>query len=60
MHIKQVHDKIKDLECDQCTYTCSNKGNLNAHIIIIHKKIKAFNVTNARKDLDGKVTLEHT
>ena len=30
-HIKQVHDKIKDVECPTCDYKCSTKSTLKAH-----------------------------
>ena len=39
-HIKQVHDKIKDVKCDKCEYTCSTNCNLKQHIKYIHEKIK--------------------
>jgi uncharacterized membrane protein len=39
-HIKQVHDKIKDIECDKCKYKCSENSNLQKHIKQVHDKIK--------------------
>ena len=42
MHIKQVHNKIKDFECDRCEYTCSLNVNLQRHIKSVHNKIKDF------------------
>jgi len=33
-HIKRVHDKIKDFECPQCDYKCSDNDALKQHIKI--------------------------
>jgi len=41
-HIKQVHDKINDFECDKCEYKCSTNGNLQQHIKSVHDKIKDY------------------
>lgn len=40
VHIKMVHDKIKDHECNQCEYKCSQGTDLRAHIKMVHDKIK--------------------
>ena len=42
MHVKQVHDKIKDVKCDidQCEYVCSHKHHLKMHAKQVHDKIK--------------------
>ena len=42
VHIKRIHDKIKDFECDKCEYKCSNSCDLNIHIKRVHLKIKDF------------------
>ena len=42
IHIKQVHDKIKDIKCPQCDYKCSSKSHLKIHIKRIHDKVKNF------------------
>jgi len=39
-HIKQVHDKIKDFECNLCDYKCAINSHLQRHIKTIHDKIK--------------------
>jgi len=39
-HIKSVHNKIKDVECEFCDYTCSLNSNLQRHIKSVHNKIK--------------------
>ena len=39
-HIKQVHEKIKDVECPSCEFKCSTKSQLNQHIKQVHDKIK--------------------
>ena len=42
MHVKQVHDKIKDVKCDidQCEYVCSHKHHLKMHAKQVHDKIR--------------------
>ena len=35
-----VHDKIKDIKCEFCDYTCSINSNLQQHIKAVHYKIK--------------------
>ena len=40
MHVKMVHDKIKDVKCDLCEYVCSTNGSLKSHVKRIHHKIK--------------------
>ena len=42
VHIKSVHDKIKDNVCQECEYTCSSKGNLDIHIKSVHLKLKNY------------------
>ena len=39
-HIKQVHDKIKDVLCNLCDFKCSTNGHLQRHIKQVHNKIK--------------------
>ena len=41
-HIKQVHDKIKDIQCDKCEYKYSSNSNLKQHMKQVHDKIKDF------------------
>ena len=38
IHIKQVHDKIKDTQCSECDYVCATKGNLTKHIKSVHER----------------------
>ena len=45
-HIKSVHEKIKDLSCDECERTFSQQGDLKMHIKSIHEKIKDFLTRN--------------
>ena len=40
MHLKSVHNKIKDFKCNKCEYECYSKGNLKRHVKMIHSKIK--------------------
>ena len=40
VHIKKVHDKIKDHECKECDSKFSTGGDLNQHIKAVHNKIK--------------------
>jgi len=42
LHIKHVHDKIKNVQCSKCDYKCSTNGNLKSHIKRVHDKIKDF------------------
>jgi hypothetical protein len=39
-HVKQVHDKIKDVKCDKCEFVCCENGTLKLHIKSVHDKIK--------------------
>jgi very-short-patch-repair endonuclease len=41
-HIKAVHNKIKDIECDQCDCKYSTNGELKRHIEMVHNNIKDF------------------
>lgn len=43
-HIKAVHNKIKDVECeyDDCDYKCSTKSSLTIHIDSVHNNVKKF------------------
>ena len=38
-HIKQVHAKIKNYECDSCDYISSGKSNLVRHQRSVHNSI---------------------
>jgi hypothetical protein len=40
IHLKLIHDKIKDMQCIQCDYVCATKGSLKNHIKQVHDKIK--------------------
>ena len=42
LHIKHVHDKIRDFKCEQCDYECSTNSDLNKHFKAVHDKIKNF------------------
>ena len=42
MHIKAVHEKIKDYACDQCEYRIGSRSNLNAHVKAVHEKVRTF------------------
>jgi phage host-nuclease inhibitor protein Gam len=39
-HVKDVHDKIRDLKCHICDYKSSQSSNLKQHIKTVHSKIK--------------------
>ena len=41
-HVKSVHDKIKDLRCDQCSFATAAKLNLKYHVEHIHREGAAF------------------
>ena len=38
-HEKSVHLQVKDIQCDQCDYTCSLKKHLQQHKIQNHSNI---------------------
>ena len=38
IHIKHMHDKIKDHICEECGYAASEKGDLKKHIDAVHNK----------------------
>ena len=42
LHIKSVHDKIKDNVCQECGYACSEKNTLDNHIKSVHLKLKDY------------------
>ena len=42
IHIKSVHDKIKDHVCQECGYSCSLKPLLDSHIKQVHLKMKNY------------------
>ena len=42
IHIKMVHDKLKDFKCNLCDYKCSMNNSLKRHIKQVHDKIKDF------------------
>ena len=39
-HIKQIHDKIKDVKCIYCDVLFYTKTHMKAHVKQIHEKIK--------------------
>ena len=39
LHIKGVHDKIKDQKCDKCQYATAVKSRLRRHIREVHDKV---------------------
>ena len=39
-HEKQVHTKIKDVECKLCEFACSHYCDLKTHVKQVHTKIK--------------------
>ena len=40
IHVKAVHDKVRDLACTQCEYKTSHKSHLRQHARAVHEKIK--------------------
>jgi uncharacterized Zn-finger protein len=57
-HIKSVHDKIKDHECDLCEFKCSNKSDLTTHIKVVHDKIKDHECVDCGYTFSNKGTLK--
>jgi hypothetical protein len=39
-HIKNVHNKLKDMKCSECEFASNNKHHLLQHIKAVHDKIK--------------------
>jgi hypothetical protein len=58
IHIKQVHDKIKDIKCNLCDYKCSRKYDLNKHIKSVHDKIKDIKCDLCEFKCSQKVNLD--
>ena len=42
LHVKTVHNQIKDFECSACDKRYANKLTLNLHIKAVHDKVKDF------------------
>ena len=42
-HIKQVHDKIRDIDCGLCEFKCSKNSTMKTHIKQVHDKIRDIN-----------------
>ena len=40
IHLKQVHDKIKNIKCSKCEYVCSTNDLLKKHMNSIHERPK--------------------
>ena len=65
MHIKALHDNIKDFKCPQCAYTTAYKYEINRHMKRIHEKIKDFKchlctyATSRTSDLNRHIYMRH-
>lgn len=35
-----VHDRIRDMVCDRCNYTCSTNGDLKQHKKMVHDRVR--------------------
>ena len=35
-HVASVHEGKKPFKCDNCDYSCSQKGNLKTHVQSVH------------------------
>ena len=44
-----VHEKIKDIKCEQCDYKCSIQENLTRHVKTVHKGIKEYECNKCGK-----------
>ena len=64
-HIKQVHNKMKDYQCEQCSYVCSQKEDIDKHIKQVHSKIKDYQceqcsyACSIKDDLDKHIRQVH-
>jgi KRAB domain-containing zinc finger protein len=45
MHVKSVHDKIRDHTCTTCDYAASDKRYLENHVKYVHYDIKDHKCT---------------
>ena len=41
-HIDSVHNKLKEFQCDKCSYASAYKGSITKHENIVHKKLLPF------------------
>ena len=41
-HIRNVHDKVRSVRCDQCGLGCLNNYSLNKHIQTVHQNIRPY------------------
>lgn len=48
-HVKEVHQRIKDFQCDYCNYAASRLSHLNTHLNLVHSSRKK--VSNEIKNL---------
>ena len=42
IHIKAVHDKVRDFKCQICSYSSAQKAMLERHIKTVHDKVRDF------------------
>ena len=57
-HTKAVHEKIKDIVCEQCDFRCSEKGDLTHHVKIVHKGIREYECNQCEKKFGTNTELK--
>ena len=60
VHIKRVHNNIKDYECTECDTKLAWKQNLTRHIKRVHNNIKDYECTECEKKNCRKTKLNTT
>ena len=58
MHVKAVHDKIKDHECSQCDFKTSRANNLRGHVQRMHEKDRTISCGRCEFKADTKYILK--
>lgn len=58
VHIRSVHDKIKNLKCPECEYKTDRTENMSKHVKQVHDKIKDFKCDQCKYECSTKHILQ--
>jgi hypothetical protein len=50
MHVKYVHDRIKDHLCPKCDYSTISEDNLDSHVQLVHESIRSYKCSHCDYD----------